>query len=202
MFSLFSCSFFWNALFLLNILPENTKLLSGAESSPPCWLTFSVVFLSCVLFSELWSPSNFFCSRDMESCCLVLTTQLNICLVCACASNVELINGHVYLKFVKHYLRFVKKLMTPSFICFYYIITIFMTCATLGTVHYFLKGMGSPFSWEKLFANGSWLKEIVCFKVMKGKNCLQSKGKFFQIHWYFKISTQIGLDMKVPFSFI
>ena len=52
---------------------------------------------------------------------------------------------------------------------------------------------------KKLFAGCSWLKKIVCFK---GKNCLQSKGIFFEIHRYFKILTQIGLDINVSFSFI
>ena len=41
---------------------------------------------------------------------------------------------------------------------------------------------GGTFSTKKISASCSWLKNIVCFKVMKGRICLQSKEKFFEIH--------------------
>ena len=61
---------------------------------------------------------------------------------------------------------------------------------------------GVTFFIKKLFASCNWLEKNACFKGMKGKNCLQSKGKFFKNTLIFKILTQIGLDIKVSFSFI
>ena len=46
----------------------------------------------------------------------------------------------------------------------------------------FLSGGGGFLFHKKIVCNCSWLKKIVCFKVMKKKNCLQSKGKFLKIH--------------------
>ena len=54
------------------------------------------------------------------------------------------------------------------------------TCVTTRDGPLFLSGV--TFSVKKLFRSCNWLKKIVCFKVMKGKNCLQSKEKFFEMH--------------------
>ena len=62
---------------------------------------------------------------------------------------------------------------------------------------------GGGYLFRKKIVRKLWLAENICLlQDYEGKNCLQSKENFLQIHWYFKILTQIGPDMKVSFSFI
>ena len=57
------------------------------------------------------------------------------------------------------------------------------------------------FSLKKLFATYGRLKKIVCFKVTKGKIICKAKGNFLKYINIFTFLTQIGLNVKVSFSF-
>ena len=71
-----------------------------------------------------------------------------------------------------------------------------------GPLFFIGGGRGYLFCKKKLFTSCSWLKKIVCFKVMKGKKLSAKQREIFKNTLIFQNFDTIGLDIKVSFSFI